>query len=67
MSEVTVTGEITVRCGTCGRELSADWRDETYRSGPFLQVDPCEVCIDAAHDRGLDEGYEKGINEETTP
>jgi len=60
MPEVTVTGNIEVWCGTCGKGLCHLSRGS--RDG--VSVEPCPECLDRvrreAYDEGYDEGYEKG-------
>ena len=55
MAEITF--EIDVICEVCKTTLTAS----EYKGQLF--VEPCEVCMDRAKDEGLDEGYEKGLNE----
>lgn len=57
--------EIEVYCATCGAGLcgKTDVVKTRSRGQDSFRVEACEVCIDAAHDRGLDEGYEKARKE----
>ena len=51
---------IELECTMCGRDLDAGLKWHSLM--PVLLVNPCQVCIDAAHDRGEDEGWDKGYS-----
>jgi hypothetical protein len=58
MLKLEITIDITVKCGECGTELSANY--DTRRK--ILTVAPCEECMGTAdskgYSRGLDDGQE---------
>ena len=50
--EVEVLVNIDLVCSECSKDLKAKQEDA---DGP-LQVEPCEVCINKAHEEGYDGG-----------
>jgi hypothetical protein len=58
MQEIEIKVDVTVKCGECGTELSAEY--DTRRS--IFTVAPCETCVEKAdiegYDRGLADGRE---------
>jgi len=55
MVDITIEAEIEVKCD-CGQVLAADWKDASYRQGPYLEVEPCKRCRDESHEEGFAEG-----------
>jgi hypothetical protein len=57
--------EFEVFCKTCGEGLCHNCTEGTTprRGMPFIQVEPCETCIDNAKDEGHDRGYEEALEE----
>jgi len=54
----TLEFEIDVNC-ECGESLTAKW--EAPRHGePYLSVEVCEKCKDAAYDDGHNDGFKAG-------
>lgn len=57
MSEVTVN--IIVEC-SCGNDLSGQAEGGSdHKGNPVITVEPCEKCLERAHDEGYDEGLEE--------
>jgi len=51
--------EIDMRCGSCNCDLSASYDGAAM----FLEVEPCETCIEAAKEGGEKEGYNDGYKQ----
>ena len=45
-----------VRCAICGDRLSADFTEGSRDTDALMDVEPCERCVDAARDKGYEEG-----------
>jgi hypothetical protein len=54
MQEIEIKVDITVKCGECGTELSAEY--DTRRS--IFTVTPCEACLKKEYDNGYNAGAE---------
>ena len=57
----TVSFELEVNC-ECGETLDAKFV-EPVRGESYIEVVPCEKCLDAKWDEGHDEGYKEGEND----
>ena len=56
----TVETEVRIYCDKCGDDL--DWAT-TVKLGTKLYIEPCERCLEAAHDEGYDDGRNEVINQ----
>jgi len=67
MPEFTVDVEFDVYCGKCGAALCRQSRttdhQRGFNRGRFIEVDPCEKCMDAAKEDGCNEGYNEGYTD----
>lgn len=65
MPEFEVTVDFEVFCATCGAGLCGNSTvGNTPRRGMrYVQVLPCETCIDNALDEGRDRGYRSGYDD----
>ena len=52
MPEIQV--EFSMVC-ECGRPLNGSSEPATYRKGPIVTVEPCDVCLENARQEGRDE------------
>lgn len=61
MPEFNVEVEFDVYCGKCGAALCPQSRTQDHvrgrNSGRYVEVDPCEKCIEEARDNGHADGY----------
>ena len=58
-----VTVDLQAYCAECGEGI-CDLVSQSRRRGTgYIEVYPCNKCIDAAKDEGHDEGYEQGSRE----
>lgn len=69
MPEFTINVEFEVFCAKCSAGLcNESATGQTFRRAQnYVQVGPCETCLDAAreegHADGFDEGYERAKEE----
>jgi flavoprotein len=59
----TLPMEFEVYCATCGAGLCSNCTEgrTTNRGMPFISVDPCEKCLDAARDEGYSQGEQAAL------
>ncbi len=66
-AEVTATVEVDfeVFCAKCGAGLCSQSTggNSNRRNYPYVQVDPCQKCLEAEYDAGHTEGYKQGCSE----
>ena len=64
MPELTL--EFEVFCGKCGAGLCGNCTEGKTRGRgtPFIQVEPCGICMEGAKDAGYDKGYSDGKADE---
>ena len=48
--------DVEIEC-SCGADLSNQSTGSTFRNGLYIEVEPCEDCLNKAHNEGYDEGY----------
>lgn len=63
MPSIEVDVEIEVYCEKCGAGLCGQTTAvRTHRRGlPAFRVQPCQACLDAAENRGYEDGLAKGM------
>ena len=63
MPDVTI--DVEVYCACCGAGLCSQTESTNghNRGEAQFRVDPCERCLDAAKNKGYDEGHEAGVAE----
>ena len=52
-----LTVELSAYCNRCGAGIC---RNVEIDKNMYINIDPCETCLDAEYDRGQKEGYEEG-------
>jgi hypothetical protein len=59
---VNVDIEVEVYCAKCGAGLCKQSTSGKTRgrSQPFIEVEPCEKCLDKIKDEGYSDGYAEG-------
>lgn len=64
MPILEVEFEVVCRCGAglCN-QTTVGKRGGIYSLQQYVTIEPCERCMDAAHDKGYEEGYNDGGSE----
>lgn len=59
--------EVEIYCMRCGAGLCKQSKaGNTHgRNAPFIEVEPCEKCLETAKEEGRNEGYSEGVEEAT--
>lgn len=60
-----ISVDIEIYCADCGRGI-CDLATPTYTKGrgqPAFQITPCPKCLDAAREKGWEEGLKEGREE----
>ena len=67
MPEFTIDVQFDVYCGKCGAALCPQSRTTDHQrgrnNGRYVEVDPCEKCMEDARDKGWDDGHSEGYDE----
>lgn len=64
MPEFELTVEFEVFCAKCGEGLcnQSTTGKTLRRSHNYVQVSPCEKCLEDVRDNGYEKGYEHGFD-----
>ena len=60
---VDIEVDIEIWCATCGAGLCNATSADRRHGRPAFQVEACQRCMDAAEERGREEGYLEGVND----
>jgi len=55
--------QLPLRCAQCGGELASEMSVSV--DGTYIDVVPCQKCLDKKLDEGLKDGYAKGLKDGT--
>ena len=60
--EVEATIDFEVFCARCGAGICGNCTDGNTpnRGMPYIQVEPCQRCIEDAEEKEYDKGYDNG-------
>lgn len=54
----TLELEFEVYC-SCGEGLCNNSREGSNKHSQYIEVEPCQRCLDARYEEGVDDGYER--------
>ena len=63
MAEITAQVDIEAKCNDCGKTLTMWTHEDRYGITDYIEIEPCESCVDDAETKGYDAGHKEGFAE----